>query len=301
VLIAAQRADSSRDDPLPEYITGDECLFCHRFDTAKSWQDNRHQQTIRAIDRDSLAIRRLRNDPRLNAVLDAADFMMGHKNTIRLLKKSEHYGRLELLNLRLISNSHDQQLQVVDAVNPKWDSAKFGSSCAGCHTTQTDSRNQSFTAISLDCYTCHGNATLEHTTDTTKILFARSRKEPAGVVISTCGQCHLRAGHSRTTRLPYPNNYVAGTDLFADFDVDFRLADDPNLNPADRHVYWNARSVIERGSHEVTCSSCHSVHGQSTQKHRRLPRSEICSVCHDPAKNVWKRPPLTGHSDVCGY
>ena len=34
--------------PLPEYITGDECLFCHR-KIGSTWPTNRHQLTIRPV------------------------------------------------------------------------------------------------------------------------------------------------------------------------------------------------------------------------------------------------------------
>src|SRR5438105_4008947 len=33
--------------PLPEYVTGDECLFCHRVQVADTWQQNPHARTVR--------------------------------------------------------------------------------------------------------------------------------------------------------------------------------------------------------------------------------------------------------------
>src|ERR1700742_2485374 len=33
--------------PIPEYVHGDECLFCHRNDIGGTWQDNAHGVTIR--------------------------------------------------------------------------------------------------------------------------------------------------------------------------------------------------------------------------------------------------------------
>ena len=35
--------------PLPEYVTGDECLFCHRVQVADTWQQNPHARTVRPI------------------------------------------------------------------------------------------------------------------------------------------------------------------------------------------------------------------------------------------------------------
>ena len=34
---------------LPDYVTGDECLFCHRRDIASGWKVNAHQLTLRPL------------------------------------------------------------------------------------------------------------------------------------------------------------------------------------------------------------------------------------------------------------
>src|SRR5205085_2111137 len=38
--------------PIPEYVAGDECLFCHRNDVGSSWKDNRHNRTVREVGAD---------------------------------------------------------------------------------------------------------------------------------------------------------------------------------------------------------------------------------------------------------
>ena len=67
------------------------------------------------------------------------------------------------------------------------------------------------------------------------------------------------AGKSKASGLPYPDNFVAGDNLFEDFQVDFAQVDDVNLNPGDRHILRNARDVVLNGS-DVTCISCHKIH-----------------------------------------
>jgi hypothetical protein len=298
---AEQPATRQSDDaPLPDYISGDECLFCHRFETAQNWQENRHNRTIRRVDADERALFTLRRYQGAS-IADGIEFVMGGKYRIRFLKKGQAYGQLDLLTTELIPEKPHEPAKLIRSENPEWDMAKFGSGCAGCHATQANSRTQSFAAVSLDCYVCHGDTSLEHTKDKSRMLFARGHQEPPRVIVSSCGQCHLRGGRSRTTRLPYPKNYIAGGDLFTDFQVNFAAADDPKLNPGDRHVFHNARTVMELGMGEVTCLSCHSVHTQSTLKHRRLLRSEICFVCHDREASGWTKPSYEVHSSVCGY
>jgi predicted CXXCH cytochrome family protein len=293
------RAITDDDPPLPEYISGDECLFCHRFQTGETWPENRHNRTVRRPDDDEKSMLRLREHKDLAPFADETQFVMGNKRRTRFLRKGQGYGRLDLLSAEVAWDRADAAT-VVHADRPSWDTQRFGQACAGCHSTQADSRTQSFSAISLDCFVCHGNSTLEHTKDKKRMLFARGNSAPARTVVSACGQCHLRGGRSKATGLPYPNNFTAGEDLFADFVVNLAAADDATLNPGDRHVVVNVRSVLQKDD-AMTCISCHNVHAQTTVKHRRLPRSAICYECHDRDAARWSRPTYEVHSDVCGY
>ena len=54
-------------------------------------------------------------------------------------------------------------------------------------------------------------------------LLSRARESNAAEITSICGSCHLRGGRSRTTGLPYPAGFVAGADLFKDFEVDLQF------------------------------------------------------------------------------
>src|SRR5688572_12717331 len=48
---------------VPEYVTGDECLFCHRKDVGHSWGKNRHQLTLREAEPDQPALAELKKSP----------------------------------------------------------------------------------------------------------------------------------------------------------------------------------------------------------------------------------------------
>ena len=300
-LVNPLPASGTGDDPPPEYITGDECLFCHRFETGNSWQRNRHQLTIRPASSESWAIQELASRLELAGVTQTAGYVLGNRNRLRFLRKAPSYGRLEMLSVELAPPREDRPSRLLHTEDPSWQTDLFANSCAGCHTTQVDSRTGEFSALSLDCYVCHGPGSLDHSTDPSRILLARSRKDPPRLVASICAQCHLRGGRSKSTGLPYPNNYVAGTDLFRDFAVDFLRAEDPQLNPGDRHIYGNVRDVLTGEREGVTCLSCHSVHGQSTVRHRRLPDADLCLICHNAEGRKSEREPYEVHSPVCGY
>ena len=130
---------------------------------------------------------------------------------------------------------------------------------------------------------------------------AKKRHDSPAAVTSICAQCHIRFGKSKSSGLPYPNNFVAGDNLFKDFQVDWALADDPQINPADRHVLDNVRDVVVNGRDTMTCLSCHEVHTGSTKRHRDVPEQKYCAHCHEPGKSLKEHIPYEIHSSRCQY
>jgi hypothetical protein len=262
------------DQPVPKYVTGDECLFCHRVKVADTWQQNAHARTIHPSSGEDAATK---DSPA------EATYTLGSHAPFRGLKE-DGYGKFDLL-------SSDRK---------NWDAEGFAQRCAGCHTTAVDPKTHTFSTSSLDCYTCHGVVPQNHPNDISFVWFSTKHSRDPKQIISICGQCHLRGGKSKSNGLPYPNNFVAGDDLFHDFQVDFAKADDTSLDAGDRHVYRNARDVLVNGG-AVTCLDCHRVHGDSTRKHRLVLASDACLDCHyaeGPKKNVRK---YSAHSEVCEY
>jgi len=260
---------------VPEYTHGDECLFCHRNDIGPGWQKNAHGLTVRQREDAPELVMKL-NPPA------EVEFFLGSRHQVRFLKKAG-YGKFAILSPK-----------------GEWEKDKFAGRCAGCHSTGVDPKDRTFSAFGLDCYACHGVVNLEHTADTALMWLSRKRRDDAKAVTSICAQCHLRGGKSRTTGLPYANNFVAGDNLFKDYEVDFSKADDPGLNAGDRHVWRNVRDVVVNGS-DVTCISCHRVHANSSDRHRRVLTSAICQECHNaegPKKAVKT---YTVQSALCEY
>lgn len=285
--------------PIPEYVQGDECLFCHRNNIGPSWQKDPHSLVIRereaAPELDAL----IKSQSSLGKTADEVTHFLGSRHRVRFLKK-EGYGKFSLLNLQAVFNSDRKFEKWIDVEKPAWEKIKFAERCAGCHATAVDPANKTFSGFSLDCYTCHGDVNLQHTNDTSLILLAKKNKTPARVVTSICAQCHLREGKSRSTGLPYPNTFIAGDNLFQDFAADFAKADDEKLNAGDRHIWRNVRDVVVNGDESITCLSCHQVHANSSFRHRRVLRAPICAECHqgEGFKNV-KR--YAVQSSLCEY
>jgi len=285
---------------LPMYMESGECLFCHRAGAGITWHKNKHNRTIREPDADEPAMQALRANPATAPLADQVQMILGDTRAQRFLKRAAAYGKLDLLSPS-VSFGRSRRGKLENFDKPSWDADIFAQQCAGCHTTAVDPETHAFAAISLDCYTCHGDAPAEHANDPKLIPLAKARMDTPAAVISICGSCHIRFGKSKSSGLPYPNNYVAGDNLFQDFEVDFAKADDPKLNPADRHVMQNVRDVALLGREGMTCLTCHDVHGGTSKKHRDLPVEANCSLCHEATKPIKGNKAYEVHSQRCQY
>jgi len=281
--------------PIPEYVHGDECLFCHRNTIGATWQKNAHGVTVRQGE-DAPELQALtRKLPELSSVVNEIGYFLGSRHRVRFLKKSG-YGKFSILNLQALLGSN----AIEKGESPAWDNEKFGRRCAGCHATAVDANTNAFTAFGIDCYACHGLATLDHSNNTALMWLSKKRRDDARAITSICAQCHVRFGKSRSTDLPYANNFIAGDNLFQDFAVDFMKADDESLNPSDRHVLRNVRDVVVRGDLSTFCLTCHDLHVSSTSRHSQARRGAICADCHG-AKFTPQVKPYDVHSPLCEY
>jgi hypothetical protein len=262
-------AGTTRNDhvgkPLPDYMTGDQCLFCHRNVVGPTWEQEPHAWTIRPV---GVA-------PSVPSLPKEATHIIGSTKHYRALKTTG-YGKFAVLA----------------ADGKTWQPDVFATQCAGCHTTGVDPAAHTFSAFAFDCFACHGDLTTDHTAKPETAFLGAKRPRNPREIVAICGSCHLRGGRSLSTGLPYPNNFIAGDDLFADFKVDLKRELDSSMNPADRHAYTYTRNVLERGSTQ-TCLECHRVHGRPDLKH------EYCVDCDDlpaAAKAAGKM-----RSETCQY
>jgi hypothetical protein len=201
----------------------------------------------------------------------------------RFLRRSKQYGKLELLSAKYVPDQFENKqagnLTESDAID--WDTSAFADRCAGCHTTAVDAQSRTFSTISLDCVTCHGVVELGHEKDVSQVFLSSKNREPRQVV-SICGQCHLRGGESKSSGLPYANTFVAGDNLFRDFEVqlgDRSIADMPTI---EQHIFLNTRDVVLHNRTSVTCISCHDIHGDDSEMHQQFNDAAICASCHKP-------------------
>src|SRR4051794_7347286 len=140
--------------PVPEYPTGDECLFCHR-EVGKTWGENRHNLTVRPA-AETGALKALQKSD-AKEFADAVKFVLGGQHRQRFLKPSKEYGKLDLLSVEWVPPRDKQPAKFASAERPHWNMTQFADSCAGCHATAVDPKEKAFSAVALDCFACHGD------------------------------------------------------------------------------------------------------------------------------------------------
>lgn len=287
--------------PLPDFQESGECLFCHRTAVGIRWQNNKHSRTMREPEADDPALAALKADPATRPFAKDVQLIVGDTRAQRFLKRPpESYGKADLLSTG-VSFGRGRRARLDAPQNAHWDSKTFALECAGCHATGIHPETHAFSLVSLDCFACHGDSPQEHSNDTTLMSLAKARKDSPAVVTSICASCHVRFGKSQASGLPYPTNFVAGDNVFKDFQFDFDRADDPKLNPADGHVLDNVRDVALYGRTTMTCLTCHDVHSGSSKKHRELASEQSCLRCHEPGTPIKGHKTYEVHSERCKY
>jgi nitrate/TMAO reductase-like tetraheme cytochrome c subunit len=290
---------------VPDFYGGDECLFCHRFTVGQHWQKDPHFRTVRGKFKDARIapeIEWLKSQERVGKVADEVEFVMGGKRAARFLRRNDD-GRFEILDFGMLdpASNNPSRLPLLKSfpgpAAPVWKADQFSNDCIGCHMTGVDAKTLTPFESFVGCETCHGPHNPEHTNASVFLPFARKAKTPAEAIASTCGSCHLRGGQSRSTGRPFPNNFVAGDNLFKDYIFDFSKEAG---NPIDGHIARNIRDIVIYGKPDVTCVSCHKMHPSDTAKHRRLPKTDFCHTCHqiEPLKD---RKKYEIHSGTCQY
>ena len=170
--------------PMPEYVHGDECLFCHRNDIGTTWQKNAHGVTIREREDAPELQTMLKGQTALASQAASVEHFLGSRHRVRFLKK-DGYGKFSMLNAQAAlsepripaAESGRGPVKLLNATKLEWVRGTFGAKCAGCHTTGVDSKDQTFGAFGLDCYVCHGDVNLEHSNDTKLVLALKEESQ----------------------------------------------------------------------------------------------------------------------------
>ncbi len=167
-----------------------------------------------------------------------------------------------------------------------------GPTCDGCHSVDYNLHTQQVAEWNVGCERCHGPGS-EHIQHPTRDNILNPAQMDSVAANDTCIQCHSQ-GRPLTNPIEgktydWPVGYRVGLHL-----QDYWKLENCTLGQTDFYYFPDctahknrmqgndfARSVMYR--HQITCSSCHDVHGTENYAQLIKPADQICLDCHGPS------------------
>ena len=106
--------------PVPEYMTGDECLFCHRKKVGPTWSNNAHQTALRLVEKKDPGWKVLAANKGTSEMAQMAEFILGGESHSRYLRRAKGYGKLDLLSVGWDRAGEGREGKLVHPEEPKW-------------------------------------------------------------------------------------------------------------------------------------------------------------------------------------
>jgi hypothetical protein len=251
------------------------CQPCHAAQHAQ-WAASSHATSVRKADID--------DEDRLSSFMACSDMtvthVLGDRHQVRFLQERPDvpWGEGRFLALPCSWDVHAKSLEMLHESD--WRTLPWESSCAACHVTN-QAKDMSFQELGIGCERCHGpgGAHVAAPSRSNILTFRGTARDE----VTVCASCHLQDGHSRRTGRKFPDGYLPGGTLLDDFDFDWSVLDNPDPAQAiDVHQKLLIRNVLRDGDASLRCTSCHSLHDLSHEKHHQVPKQPLCDSCHLP-------------------
>ena len=166
-----------------------------------------------------------------------------------------------------------------------------GPTCDGCHSVGYDIHAHKPAEWNVGCERCHGPGSL-HVAHATRGNIVNPAHLDAIAETDTCVQCHSQGrppeGAIEGQYYDWPVGYQLGQRLQDTWQLEKCTLGQtnfyyfPDCTAHKNRMQGNdfAQSVMYR--HQITCSSCHDVHGTKNYAQLIKPANELCLDCHGP-------------------
>jgi predicted CXXCH cytochrome family protein len=310
VIVAFSAAITSGDSEIPEYIGSQACLGCHA-QKFSSWKSSNHAtMVVPIINSTNLPLDIAKAPANLQPELRKAAYMVANSFFVARDPSSQHYKMLGVI--------YDKSAKTYKPSNFSLD---WSTACAGCHTTNMNTPDQTWGEAGIGCEACHGPGR-DHALG----------KGDVGKIVSTkeadiCGQCH--GGNDVQTG---GNLMSDGTKWVVGFRPGMKLSQvqgiqltpvDPAKVPPDSSVganhlrnynMWAASGhgkalsrVIGNDRAPADCYGCHSAEGfAAKQQGKPLDISKkagfstiTCVACHEPHNSDYVHQLVMSSEKLC--
>ncbi|MEM7248847.1 MAG: multiheme c-type cytochrome [Acidobacteriota bacterium] len=258
-----------------EHVGSERCAPCHP-NHSTTWSESSHATTVRNADIDDEEL----VDSFIECSGGTFTHVLGDRHHQRFLWERDEvpFGEGRWLALPCGYDLHEDE--ITSHHEGDWRKLPWESHCAACHVTGFRDDDHGFLELGIGCEECHGPAG-DHVTTGDRDAIFRPGTDPVAE-LTVCASCHLQGGQSRHTGRKFPHGFVPGGSLFDDWEFDWSTLFEDEKKVLDIHQKLLIKQVLFEGQRELACSSCHDIHSLSHEKHQTLPRSEFCSLCHQP-------------------
>jgi len=166
-----------------------------------------------------------------------------------------------------------------------------GPLCDGCHSVGYDIRTKQVVEWNVGCERCHGPGS-EHNAHPTRGNILNPAHMDSVAASDTCIQCHSQGrpphGPIEGKYYDWPVGYQVGRNLHDFWQLEeHTLGANTFTHFADGSAHKNrmqgndfVQSLMYR--RDVTCFTCHDVHGTENNAQLRKPADKLCLDCHGP-------------------
>ncbi|HWI65900.1 MAG TPA: ammonia-forming cytochrome c nitrite reductase subunit c552 [Symbiobacteriaceae bacterium] len=291
VLAAGLVNANSKKAEIPEYIGSQACLGCHAEKFA-AWKTSDHAHMVVEIINSSELPADIATAPaELQAELQKATHLVAGTRFMARDAATQQY--------KFLGVTYDPVTHKYNKANP---GSNWSTGCAGCHTTDMNTKAGTWNELGIGCEACHGPAR-DHAInkgDTSKITVSKSA--------DVCGQCHGGAdratgGNLMTDGTKWVVGYRPGMKLEDIKGLNMtkvdpsKLPPDPNKNHLRIYGMWAAsghgqanKSLLNSSYASAECFTCHTAEGIAAKAegtevdpaHKASFNPITCVSCHDP-------------------
>lgn len=183
-----------------------------------------------------------------------------------------------------------------------------GIGCIACHAGRVEAIDRSINRLRIHeqvigCENCHGPGSLHVQRRSEENLLKEIPVSAQGIdrtIVNpahlsrnlreaVCSHCHLRGAATVFVRGRGVTDFRPGLPL-ADFQVDYRFANDDGSMKVTGHVEQMRQSRCYTASQTMTCTTCHNPHSRPEPAERIEHYRSKCQSCHPPDKADCKLP-----------
>ncbi|MFC1855267.1 multiheme c-type cytochrome [Thermodesulfobacteriota bacterium] len=297
------------------YVGSDKCKECHE-KSYEGWSNTLHSKMVQDVVEEPTAMLGDFSEPGVKKYTDKhkiSHTIGSHWNQRYMTEiKGEHY--ILPFSWSVVTRSWTFE----QGSNAQyWDRRKYSQNCIGCHTTNFDPRDNSYTEHQIGCESCHGPGYDHITSDGDTDNIVNPAKLPDDLRDMVCAACHVKA-NDISMKYTFPIAFRPGENLADYLDITFLVLDEELTEEEEEEITaeemilkafnaWKERrktpqtcdicSIAKKASSIVKhvaadsddksldfCLGCHDF-GERINQHTHHKADMVCNDCHKAASN----------------